>query len=51
MKVTKTLFLHPLMRWRWDAVGVFGYSATKRGATKAARDAVAEREVFRGRIR
>lgn len=27
-------------RWRWEAAGLFGYCATKRGALKAARRAI-----------
>jgi hypothetical protein len=38
--------LNPLLRWRWDAAGVFGYSATKRGALKAARDAIAQARAY-----
>lgn len=43
MRVSKTSYLNPLMRWRWDANGLFGYSATKRGAAAAARAALGTR--------
>lgn len=46
MIVRKTLgTLNPMMRWRWDAAGMFGYASTKRGAAAAARRALAERSV------
>lgn len=40
MIVRRTAYLHPLMRWRWDAAGMFGYRGTERGATAAARRAI-----------
>lgn len=38
MRITRNhSTMNPLLRWKWYAAGVFGYSMTKRGACAAAR--------------
>jgi hypothetical protein len=41
---------NPLQRWRWQAAGMFGYTATRRGAAAAARLALRDPHHLADRI-
>ena len=40
MYIRKMRTLNPLLRWRWEAAGMFGYASTRRAAASAARAAL-----------